>query len=131
MLLQTLLAGLDPVLNEGRYAFVSLPPGRTVDPELIVASVREPEGLSVILAEDDARRLDLGIAFTAAWITLTVASELDAVGLTAVVARALGDAGISCNMIAGTRHDHVFVPIHAARSAMETLRALQMAHRRG
>lgn len=53
--LKALLADMKPALNPGRYAFVLLPPGVVPDPTHIVASVREPEGLSVILPEQAAR----------------------------------------------------------------------------
>jgi uncharacterized protein len=122
--LQTLLSHLQPELNPGRYAFVQLPAGVTLDQAMIVASVREPEGLSVILPEKTAVELDLPIAFTAAWITLAVQSDLAAVGLTAAFSQALGEAGISCNVVAGVHHDHVFVPVDQAQNAMEVLRAL-------
>jgi hypothetical protein len=66
--------------------------------------------------------------FRAAWITLTVHSDLEAVGLTAAVSVALGAAGISCNVVAGTYHDHLFVPAQKAADAMAALRKLQAAH---
>jgi len=43
-------------------------------------------------------------------ITLMVHSALDSVGLTAAVTRQLADEGISCNVVAGYFHDHLFVP---------------------
>ena len=89
------------------------------------ASIREPEGLSVILAEEDAVDLRLPIAFIAAWITLAVNSDLAAVGLTAAFSTALGQAGISCNVVAGVHHDHLFVPVDQAQQAMAVLHALQ------
>ena len=87
--LDQLLAGMRPSLQRGRYAFTTLPPGQAIDPASIVASIREAEGLSVILTEDDALALGLPIAFTAAWITLEVHSDLAAVGLTAAFSQAL------------------------------------------
>jgi hypothetical protein len=129
--LDVLLRNMQPALNPGRYAFVALPPGRSVDPAHIVACIREPEGLSIMLPEDVARGLGLDVAYTAAWITLTVHSDLTAVGLTAAFARALGDAGISCNVVAGVHHDHLFVPAALAREAMDALEALQRSSTQG
>ena len=123
--LDLLLAGMRPSLRPERYAFTTLPPGQTIDQACIVASIREPEGLSVVLAEDDALALGLPIAFTAAWITLEVHSDLAAVGLTAAFSRALAEAGIGCNVVAGTLHDHLFVPVDQADDAMAALLALQ------
>jgi hypothetical protein len=125
--LQVLLSQLQPVLNPGRYAFVTAPRDGIVDPALVVASVREPEGLSLIVAEETAHELGWPVAMTTAWITLTVHSDLAAVGLTAAFAGALGRAGISCNVVAGVHHDHLFVPCERARHAMDTLRALQQS----
>lgn len=122
--LDRLLAQMEPVLNPGRYAFVAVPEGVALDPGRIVASVREPEGLSAIVPEQDALELGLQVAFVAAWITLTVHSDLAAVGLTAAFSRALADAGIGCNLVAGLRHDHLFVPFDQAQQALDALRAL-------
>ena len=123
--LDTLLAQMQPALDPGRYAFVVLPPDVSPDPASVVATMREPEGLSAVLAEHEAIALGLPITFTAAWITLTVHSDLAAVGLTAAFADVLARAGIGCNVIAGVHHDHVFVPVERAQDAMEALRALQ------
>jgi hypothetical protein len=121
--LDQLLAHMHPMLNPGRYAFVALPDDVTLDPRRVVASVREAEGLSAILLLQDALGLGLPVAFEAAWITLAVHSHLAAVGLTAAVSRALADAGISCNVVAGLHHDHLFVPFDQAPQALDALRA--------
>ena len=52
-------------------------------------------------------------------ITLGVRSSLEAVGLTAAVAAALTDAGISANVVAAFHHDHVFVPADRAEAALD------------
>ena len=122
--LKELLTHMQPELHPGRYAFVALPAGFPLDPTHIVASVREPEGLSVILPEQIALDLGLPVTFTAAWITLTVHSDLAAVGLTAAFSQALGQAGISCNVVAGVHHDHLFVPVELAQRAMDALHTL-------
>lgn len=125
--LEALLARMQPELHPGRYAFVALPDGVALDPAHIVASVRESEGLSVVVPEQVALDLGLPIAFAAAWITLAVQSDLAAVGFTAAFSRALGEAGISCNVVAGVRHDHLFVPAGQAQEAMDALRTLSQS----
>lgn len=122
--LKQLLTHMQPELNPGRYAFVALPDGLALDPAQVVAFIREPEGLSVILTEQVALDFGLPIAFTAAWITLTVHSDLAAVGLTAAFSQALEQAGISCNVVAGVHHDHLFVPVEQAQMAVDALCAL-------
>ena len=123
--LARLLGTTEPVLNPGTFVFASLAKGAAFDPTHIIASVREPEGLSVVISEEHAKKTALPILFRCAWITLTVNSNLQAVGLTAAFSKALGDAGISCNVVAGANHDHIFVPIEAAQNAMDRLRSLQ------
>jgi len=122
--LKQLLTHMQPELNPGRFAFVVLGPGFELNPAHIVASVREPEGLSAILPEQVALGLGLPVVFTAAWITLTVHSDLAAVGLTVAFSKALGQAGISCNVVAGVYHDHLFVPVEQAQAALDALHAL-------
>ncbi|MFT3807664.1 ACT domain-containing protein [Arenimonas sp.] len=124
-----LLAQMEPVLNPGAYAFVLAPVEVQVPADRIVASVREPEGLTLVIPESLAQALGLPVAYACAWITLTVHSDLEAVGLTAAFSGALGEAGISCNVIAGVHHDHLFVPIAQARQAMDALARLQASAR--
>jgi len=123
--LHTLLARMEPSLRPDRYAFVAAPAGVAIEPAAILASVREAEGLSVVMLESDALASGLPVAFTAAWITLMVHSGLAAVGLTAAVSSALAAADIGCNVIAGVHHDHLFVPFEQAPQAMEVLETLQ------
>ncbi len=122
--LDALLRSLEPALHEGVYVFTSVPSGESL-PETCIATVREAEGMTLVLPEDDVLRLGLPILFRAAWITLTVHSDLQAVGMTAAFAAALTEANISCNVIAAVYHDHIFVPVERAADAMAALRALQ------
>jgi hypothetical protein len=122
--LETLLASMKPVLNAGEFAFISDPDGRMPAMRDIVAAVHEPEGLSLVVPVGVAERLGAAILFRAAWITLTVHSDLQAVGLTAAFSRALADVGIGCNVVAGAYHDHIFVPYDRAAAAMAVLAAL-------
>lgn len=118
-----LLTHMQPILNPGRYAFVALLFGIALDLIHIVAYVWEPAGLSVILLEQIALDLGLPVAFPAAWITLTIHPDLAAVGPTAAFSQALGQAGISCNVV-GAHHDHLLLPAELAQQAMGAWDAL-------
>ena len=127
--LVALLARMQPVRTPGVFVFTSLD-GAVVPAGLTpLATFREAEGLSLILDEAQAAGAGLAPLFRAAWITLAVHSDLQAVGLTAAVARALADAGISCNVVAAACHDHLFVPLEHADRAVQVLEALSAAHR--
>jgi len=123
--LEQLLKNMEPVLNPGVYAFVSVQNEAVLRSVKVIASIFEPEGYSAVIAERDAIVLGLPILFRAAWITLTVDSDLQAVGLTAAFASVLGKAGISCNVVAGAYHDHLFVPVERANDAIKALKGLQ------
>ncbi|MEU2360540.1 ACT domain-containing protein [Streptomyces noursei] len=121
--LQKLLGGMRPRLNPGRYVFATVAGG--VPPGLApVVTVAEPEGLTLVLRQEDADAAGLAYAYVAGWITLRVHSALEAVGLTAAVATALADAGLSCNVVAGFHHDHLFVPYESAGRAVAVLEDL-------
>ncbi|MBT2342200.1 MULTISPECIES: ACT domain-containing protein [Pseudomonas] len=122
--LNTLLRSMSPQLNPGDYVFCSLPDGQVPAGIEIVGSFLEREGLTVILEKSQAQKAGLGFDYIAALITLDVHSALQAVGLTAAFATALGNAGISCNVIAGYYHDHLFVGRDDAERAMDVLRHL-------
>ncbi|WP_457972173.1 N-acetyltransferase [Arthrobacter sp. D1-17] len=124
--IQTLLATMHPVLRGGEYVYVLWPHGKPLLPG-IEAAVREAEGLTVVLPRAEADAHGLKYDFVAAWITLEIHSELEAVGLTAAVSRALTDARISCNVLAGFHHDHLLVPVAETARALEVLRELSTA----
>ncbi|RDV10893.1 GNAT family N-acetyltransferase [Arthrobacter sp. RT-1] len=121
--LQTLLAGMRPVQRGGEYVYVLWPHGRPLAGG-VEAAVREAEGLTVVLPRAEADRQGLAYDFVGAWITLEIHSALEAVGLTAAVSKALTDARISCNVLAGFHHDHLLVPVADAPRALEVLAEL-------
>ncbi|WP_133650992.1 ACT domain-containing protein [Paraburkholderia flava] len=127
--LRVLLASMQPVLDDRQVAFVSIDVKAEVswDPlgPDVVATFREREGLTLIVELNAALKSGVPILFRAAWITLTVHSDLEAVGLTAAFANALGAEGISCNVVAAAYHDHIFVPLADAQRAMAALERLQ------
>ncbi|GGI85647.1 N-acetyltransferase [Pseudarthrobacter scleromae] len=121
--LEVLLAAMHPVQRGGEYVYAMWPDGRPLVPG-VEAAVREAEGLTVVLPRAVADREGLAYDFVGAWITLEVHSALEAVGLTAGVSKALAEARISCNVLAGFHHDHLLVPVADAPRALEVLAGL-------
>ncbi|MDA8371661.1 MAG: ACT domain-containing protein [Nocardiopsaceae bacterium] len=120
--LARLLSGMEPLLRPGRYVFAhteQVPAG--VRP---VVTVAEDEGLTVVCTQEEADAAELAYTYVAAWITLRIHSALDAVGLTRAVSGVLADAGLSCNVVAGYFHDHLFVPYDDGPWAVDLLRGL-------
>ena len=88
------------------------------------ARIAEAEGMTVIAPRAALQAAGVTVDVPWARISLTVHSDLAAVGLTAAIARALAAVGISANVVAGFYHDHVFVPWDRRSDAMAALREL-------
>jgi GNAT superfamily N-acetyltransferase len=112
---------IQPDLYAEPYVFAVGEPPPGVVP---FALIREDEGLTLILTRADADRAGLAYGYIAARITLRVNSALTATGLTALFSRTLADTGISCNVIAGRAHDHLFVDWDQRTLALEKLTRL-------
>jgi len=117
--LPTLLSTLDVVRRPGTFVYVQRPLG-----EVAPAGVRAmiDEGASTTYVVDVESAPDA--PFRAAWLTLTVQSALEAVGLTAAVAGALAAVDIPANVLAGFDHDHLLVPEELADDAIAAIRAI-------
>ncbi|CAN7752301.1 ACT domain-containing protein [Caballeronia sp. LjRoot29] len=124
--LNMLLASMSPERQPGVYIYATVPFAYDLGNIVPLATFREREGLTIIVEEGAASRAGIRSLFRAAWITLTVHSDLQAVGLTAAFATALGKANVSCNVVAAAYHDHIFVPIESADAAMVALQELQL-----
>ncbi|RPD46842.1 ACT domain-containing protein [Hymenobacter sediminis] len=122
--LTQLLRTMKPELQPGTYVFCTVDSLEGFELAEVVGMFREREGLTVILPQATADRLRLPYTFVAAWITLTVHSALEAVGLTAAFLQALAQGGISCNVVAAYYHDHIFVAATDAEKAMHLLQEL-------
>lgn len=122
--LKALLKTMSPKLNEGDYVYCTVTTLNNIDPKEIIGLFKEEEGWTVIVNKQLADKLGLGYSYIAAWITLTIHSSLEAVGLTAAFATALGNEGISCNVVAAYYHDHIFVTKKDAERAIEALEKL-------
>lgn len=124
--LNKLIQTMSPALQMGDFVFVSVAKEEAdeLSSERCVMRFSEEEGVTLILSKFDADVFGFNYDASMAWITLNVHSSLEAVGLTAAFSQALGQADISCNVVAGFYHDHIFVPKADAVKAMQVLQEL-------
>lgn len=122
--LQKLLESMQPELNPGEYVYCLADSKEQAVFLDALCYFTEKEGTTMILPKEKAEAMNLPYSAACAWITLTVHSSLEAVGLTAAFSKALTDANISCNVVAAYYHDHIFVPTKDSKRAMEVLNAL-------
>lgn len=125
--LQTLLRSLEPVLKPKEYVFTTFNKiGWKEIAELNPISVfQEDEGTTLVIDRKTADEKDIPYGSVFRLISLHVHSSLDAVGLTAAFSTALGNAGISANVIAAYYHDHIFVPADKAEKALKVLQEMR------
>jgi hypothetical protein len=110
---------MKPKLAPGEYVFC------TVKPKLPLVKARmvfeEEEGTTLILEKKLADKNSLPYSGTWSLVTLTVHSDLAAVGLLAAITEKLAKSGISVNAVSAYYHDHLFVPKDRAKEAMALL----------
>jgi hypothetical protein len=121
--LEKLLKSMKPQHNLGDYVFCKVEKLENLDLNDIEMFFKEKEAITLILKKEIAERLNLEYSVAMSWITLTVHSSLEAVGLTAAFAKALSQNGISCNVVAAYYHDHIFVSTKDTQNAMKVLNA--------
>lgn len=119
--LSRLLATMKPVIAGRDWGYATAK-GAPPQVDGLFASVAEDEGMTLIAPFAALVAVGLAPEGPMARITLTVHSDLAAVGLTAAVSTALARAGISANMIAGFYHDHIFLAAERADEALMILR---------
>ncbi len=120
--LTKLLAAIDVVRRPGSYVYVVRGPGEPA-PDEVVAMIDEAASISYVVSADSSAAGDGH--FRAAWLTLTVNSSLDGVGLCAAVATALVARDIPANVLAGFYHDHLLVPEELADQAIAAIHTLR------
>ena len=123
--LTSLIRGMEPVLQDGVYVFVTLAPG-TATPSGLQPRMtfQESEGTTLIVLRDRAEAFGLAAEFPCRMITLNIHSSLAAVGFLAAVASHLAGHDMGVNPVSGYYHDHLFVPEDRCDDAIRALHAL-------
>lgn len=134
--LSKLLQTLKVTLHPETYTFITLPPTFTgqvdFNPNVQMLFRESAEGSTTLILKGGSLEqlqtyTDSGAEISSVkWrmLTLNVHSSLEAVGFMAVVSKVLAERGVSCNVVAGWFHDHVFVQREKADEAVEALKRL-------
>jgi hypothetical protein len=85
---------------------------------------REDEGITVIVSKEIAKKFALHSKSEWGLISMTVHSDLEAVGFLARVTSVLAEAGITANIVSAFYHDHIFVPSDRVQDAIALLKNL-------
>jgi hypothetical protein len=116
---------MEPSLSDEEYVFVSVDKSSTKELKIdSLLTFKEAEGVTLILDKSTAD--SNGLEYSATWslITLSVHSDLEAIGFIARVSSELAKEGISVNVVSAFYHDHLFVPYEEGQEALEILQTL-------
>ena len=121
--LDAMLASLAVERRPGVFTYIAV---EVPTPGLLAAAhaiVREGRLTTIVLPVEAAERAGRPVTVRFDWLSLTVQSSLEAVGLTAAVSARLAALGIPCNVLAGYHHDHLLVPVDRVDDAIAALTA--------
>jgi hypothetical protein len=126
--LRILIKEMEPIEHIGEYVFTTVSNIDSIPRSVTIFEFKEKEGVTVILKKVIADDLSLSYQYVASWITLKVHSSLEAVGLTAAFSNELAKYNISCNVVAGFYHDHIFVDKKDGERTVKILTAFSKSY---
>ena len=119
--LKILLKNMNPVLEDKEYLYLTFSEEdfKKINIQEVKFFFREKEWITVILEKNNLYKNNDKI-----WslITLQVHSSLDAIWFTAAFSEILKNNNISCNVVAGYFHDHIFVDKNDWENAVRILK---------
>jgi len=119
--LDTLIRTMQPQLADGKWVFRTSESGFDATAlQTAILMFREPEGVTII---SPATQGDEALP-TWAMITLSIHSDLEAVGFLAAITTSLAAMDIPVNAVSAYYHDHIFVPYGRRDDALECLRCM-------
>jgi hypothetical protein len=121
--LDRLLKEIKPELVDKEFVFCSVAEDNDLNLDPLLR-FKEKEGITIIIEKKIADENSLPYKGVWALITLTVHSDLEAVGFLAKISEKLAEEGISVNVVSAYYHDHLFVPVKLADKAIEVLKNL-------
>jgi len=119
--LSLLLKNANPQHIPGTYVFVSLQNPSLYLIDKSTMTFKEKEGTTLIVSKEIAKQENIPFKSEFSWIMMEINSDLEAVGFTAAFSTELTKHGISCNVVAGYFHDHLFVPFAKVDEALQVL----------
>lgn len=120
---------MKPMVVPGEYVFCSIQESQLeelADPLMVF---REIEGPTVIVTKVVAERNDLPFDSTWGLVSLSIHSDLEAIGFLAAITNHLAQGGISVNAVSAFYHDHLFVPYERVDEVMSLLSDLSNSSR--
>ena len=123
-----LLKSMKPTHVPGEYVFCSLDESDKEPDETPLLVYREEEGLTVVISREAAESHNLKFESTWGLVTLSVHSDLTAIGFLARITQHLAQAGVSVNVVSAYYHDHLFVPYPDVEKVVELLTSLSEAY---
>lgn len=123
--LKIILKSINPSLDKRDFVFISITESNMKNlkfkPLLIF---KEKEGRTLIITKEEAVANKLSYENVWSLITLTIHSDLNAVGFLAVITQELAKNNISVNVVSAFYHDHLFVIKEKSKEAYDLIKNL-------
>ena len=127
--LKMLLRNMEPIVVPGEYVFCSIQESQLEELEYPLLVFKESEGPTVIVTKVLAEKNELDFSSSWGLVSLSIHSNLEAVGFLAAITSHLAEVGISVNIVSAFYHDHLFVPYERVDEAMSILLDLSNSSR--